>query len=71
MTQTRNYKKDTVPQTWALEQWLPLAEAHFKENPGDFVGKGIITGKKKKTKKDFLCPVARWSDKVTVISLDA
>lgn len=47
MTQTRNYKKDIVPQTWALEQWLPLAKGHFKENPGDFVGKGIITGKKK------------------------
>lgn len=47
------------------------SERSRKENPGDFVGKGIITGKKKKTKKNFLCPVACWFDKVTVISLDA
>ena len=41
------------------------------ENPGDFVGKGIITGKKKENKKGLLIFCGSLSDKVRVISLDA
>ena len=45
-------------------------ERSCKENPGDFVGKGIITGKKE-NKKGLLMFCGSLSDKVTVISLDA
>lgn len=39
-------------------------EMSRKENVDDFVGKGMVIERK----TDFLCPMALWSYKVTVIS---